>query len=224
MINTYNESDLHKSLKEHFCPKNGKTEQPLLRSVCDILCDGGQVIEIQTSNLSALRLKLEKFLPEHKVLIVYPIAVDSYIRVLNQDGSTRYRRKSPKHGFFFQIFKELSGLYHLIDNKNLSFKLVYISCEVIKTDRGIKRRRAQRPGVINKKLIKIHSSEEYTSIKSICKKVLDFLPEEFTNQDIKNLGAKKYTSYTSWFLKKAGIIKADGKKERFTLYKKIKNL
>lgn len=220
MINTYNESDLHKSLKEYFCPKNGKTEQPLLGSICDILCDEGQVIEIQTSNLSALRLKLEKFLPEHKVLIVYPIAVNSYIQVLNEDGSMKHRRKSPKHGSFFQIFKELSGLYHLINNKNLSFKLIYISCEVIKTDRRLQKRRSHKPGIINKRLIKIHGIEDYKTMKAICNKVLKLLPKEFTNQDIKNLGAKKHSSYTSWFLKKAGIIKADGKRERFTLYKK----
>jgi len=221
MINTYNESDLHKTLKEHFCPKNGKTEQPLLGSICDILCDTGKVIEIQTSNLSALRAKLEKFLPEHKVLIIYPIAVTSYICVLNEDGSTRHRRKSPKHGSFFQIFRELSGLYHLIDSKNLSFKLVYISCEVIKADTGHKKRRAYRPGIINKKLIEIHGIEGYKNMKTICKKVLDLLPEEFTNQDIKNIGAKKYTSYTSWFLSKAGLISSKGKRGRFKLYKKI---
>ena len=207
MINTYNESDLHKSLKEHFCPKNGKKEQPLLGSICDILCDGGQVIEIQTSNLSALRVKLEKFLPSHKVLIIYPIAVDAYIQIINQDGSTRHRRKSPKHGSFFQIFRELSGLYHLIDNKNLSFKLVYINCEVIKADTGPKKR--------------IHSTEDHKNMKAICKKVLDLLPEEFTNQDIKNIGAKSYASYTSWFLNKVEMTSSESKRGRFKLYKKI---
>ena len=221
MINTYNESDLHKSLKEHFCPKNGKTEQPLLGSICDILCDTGKVIEIQTSNLSALRIKLEKFLPSHKVLIIYPIAVDAYIHVINQDGSTRHRRKSPKHCSFFQIFRELSGLYHLIDNKNLSFKLVYMSCEVIKADTGPKKRRTYRPGIINKKLIEIHSTEDYKNMKDICKKTLALLPEEFTNQDIKNIGAKSYASYTGWFLSKAGLTRSEGKRGRFKLYKKI---
>ena len=224
MINTYNESDLHKSLKEYFCPKNGKTEQPLLGSICDILCNDGKIIEIQTSNLSALRLKLEKLLSEHKVEIIYPIAQNSYISVLNKDGTIKYRRKSPKHGIFFQIFKELSVLYHLIDNKNLSFKLVYISSEIIKTDTGPKKSRFDRPGVINKKLIQIHSTEDYKNMRTICKKVLDLLPEEFTNQDLKTLGAKKYASYTSWFFKKTGIIKASGKRDRFILYKKIKNL
>ena len=221
MINTYNESDLHKPLKEHFCPKNGKTEQPLLGSICDILCDTGKVIEIQTSNLSALRVKLEKFLPSHKVLIIYPIAVTSYICVLNEDGSTRYRRKSPKHGSFFQIFRELSGLYHLIDNKNLSFKLVYISCEVIKADTGPKKRKTYRPGIINKKLIEIHCTEDYKNMKDICKKTLDLLPEEFTNQDIKNIGAKSYASYTSWFLNKVEMTSSESKRGRFKLYKKI---
>lgn len=218
MINTYNESYLHKSLKEYFCPKNGKTEEPLLGSICDILCEDGKIIEIQTSNLRALRLKLEKFLPEHRVNIIYPIAQDSYILLLGKDNLIKYRRKSPKHGSFFQIFKELAGLYHLIDNKNLSFKLVYISCEIIKTESITKKK---RPTIINKQLIEIHKIEDYKNMKIICKKVLDLLPEEFTNEDIKKLGAYKYAFYTSWFLKKIDYIKAIGKIGRFTLYKKL---
>lgn len=222
MINTYNESDLHKSLKEHFCPQKAKMEQALLGSICDILCDNGKVIEIQTSNLSALRSKLEKFLPKHKVMIVYPIAEDSYIRVINTDGTTKCTRKSPKHGSFFQIFKEMSGVYHLIDNKNLSFKLVYISCEIIKSDTDTKKKKGY--GIINKKLIEIHRIEDYKNMKAICKKVLNLLPEEFTNNDIKKLGAKKHASYTSWFLKKTEIICSAGKEGRFTLYRKIKDI
>ena len=92
---------------------------------------------------------------------------------------------------------------------------------MIKTDTMPKKRRAYRPGIINKKLIEIHSTEDYKNMRAICKKVLDLLPAEFTNQDIKNIGAKSYASYTSWFLSKAGLISSKGKRGRFKLYKKI---
>ena len=96
-----------------------------------------------------------------------------------------------------------------------------MSCEVIKTDTVPKKRRSFRPGIINKKLIEIHSTEDYKNMKDICKKTLDLLPEEFTNQDIKNIGAKIYASYTSWFLSKAGLTIPEGKRGRLKLYKKI---
>lgn len=226
MINTYNETDLHKTLKEMFCPKDGKTEQPLLGSICDILCADGRVIEIQTGNLTALRLKLAKFLPNHHVEIVYPILVESIISVLNKDGTEQYRRKSPKKGVFFQVFRELPGIYHLFETKKLRLKLVYITAEVIKSatpqnSKIIRQRRHKRPGIINKKLIHVWEIQEYESLASISKPLLDRLPCIFTNQDLKNLGAGKYASYTTWFLKKTGLITCIGKKERYNLYKKI---
>lgn len=229
MINTYNETDLHKTLKALFCPKDAKTEQPLLGSICDILCVDGTVIEIQTAHLTALRLKLEKFLPTHKVEIVYPIATESIISVLNKDGTEQYHRKSPKKGVFFQIFRELAGIYHLFETKRLKLKVVYITAEIIKSEmlhnsKIIRRRRHKGPGIINKKLVRLVQCEEYASLASICKPVLDRLPCIFTNKDLKNLGAGRYASYTTWFLKKTGHIVCIGKKERYNLYKKIEAL
>ncbi|AGT44997.1 hypothetical protein [Treponema pedis] len=225
MINTYNETDLHKQLKEFFCPKGGKTEQPLMGSICDILCKNGKVIEIQTSNLAALRVKLEKFLPLRNVEIIYPIPLKSVITVLNKDGNEIRRRKSPKKGSFFQIFKELSGIYHLFDSGKLKLKLVYIENEIIKAEKSAsandgKKRRGERPGIINKKLTKISDIEEFKSLSSICTPILKKIPEEFTNKDLIKIGAGKYASYTSWFFKKCGFIIPVGKKDRFTLYKK----
>lgn len=225
MINTYNETDLHRALKNHFCPKGGKTEQPLMGSICDILCDDGSVIEIQTSNLAALRTKLEKLLPAVTVEIIYPISVESIITVLNKDGTENRRRKSPKKGIFFQIFKELAGICHLFKTGNLKLKIVYITSEIIKSDNPeylkIKRkRRYNRPGIINKKLAKIICTEEFDNLNSLCEQVLKTLPDEFTNKDILKIGAGKYASYTTWFLKKHKFIAPVGKKEKFTLYKK----
>ncbi len=221
MINTYNESDLHRELKELYCPKNAKTEVPLLGSICDILCANKKIIEVQTSNLSALRLKLEKFLPSYKVEIIYPIIVDAYILLLDKDGLQLHRRKSPKHGIFFQLFRELSGLYHLIDNKKLSLKVLYIECEVIKqqnTDLRKTKRHKNRASIINKKLIKILKTEDYKSLKQVCQTALNLLSEEFTNKDIKKLGAGKYASYTSWFLKKVELIRSDGRVGNYIKY------
>ncbi len=224
MINTYNESELHKALKDLYCPDNGEMEYPLLGSICDIFYDEDKIIEIQTSNLSALRVKLEKFLPKYKVKVVYPIMLNAYNLVLNEDASLKHRRKSPKHGCIFQIFRELSGLYHLLDDKHLSFDIVYIDAEIIK-QHGVNlrknKRHKNRPSVINKRLLNIIKTESYSSMRAICESVLDLLADDlFTTKDLKALGAGKYVSYTTWFLKKVNFISPSGKKGNCIVYKK----
>ena len=59
-INTYNESSLHNTLKIFYAEKfGGKTEVEAEGHIYDILCDDGQVIEIQTKNLSKLAGKIK---------------------------------------------------------------------------------------------------------------------------------------------------------------------
>lgn len=222
MIGTYNESSLHKALKEIFCPKDGKTEQAVNGFICDILCKNNTVIEIQTANLTSLRTKLEKLLPEYGVEIVYPISENTLVRLLNEDGSQRSMRKSPKHGSFFQIFKEISGLHYLTDEDNLCLTIAYIESEVVKIDDKKGKSRFKNPRIADRKLIKIIRTEQFESLQQICLKVLNLLPEKFTNRDLKEIGAGKYASYTSYFLKKAGLIKAVGKDGRFVVYSRLK--
>lgn len=218
MINTYNESDLHKSLKNIFKSKNSETEVPLMGSICDILSPDGKITEIQTSNLSSLRLKLEKFLPYRAVEVVYPISVNSYIIMTDENGLEKYKRKSPKHGCIFQVFKEVSGIYHLHNNKNLNLKIVFIESEIIKTQV----KKSFHASIINKRLLKILEIKNFNTISELCFFILKDLPKEFTNKDLKNNGAGKYASYTSWFLKKTEYIKPVGKKGKSILYIKIK--
>ena len=99
MINTYNETHLHRTLKDLYSSDSAVQETSLKGFICDIY-DDGEIIEIQTSKLSALRIKLEKLLPLYPIQIVYPIIQNAYILTLNEDGSKRSCRKSPKHGTF----------------------------------------------------------------------------------------------------------------------------
>ena len=220
MINTYNESSLHKTLKELFCPKNGETEEPVLGFICDIVCKNKTVIEIQTGKLISLRLKLEKLLPEYKIKIVYPISKNTQVCLLNEDGSKRRIRKSPKHGNFFQVFREIIGLYHLASHPHLSLTIVYVESEVTKIDDKKGKSRFKNPRIIDRKLIKIIKTEKFKSLKQMSLTVLKKLPKEFTNKDLKAMGAGPYAAYTSLFFKKAGLIKPIGKNERFILYSK----
>ena len=100
-IGTYRERSQHLIFKRYFEPDTSKHEVPLCGYVADIFGDAG-VIEIQTSGFGALRGKLEVFLQDHKVTLVYPRALkkrviwtdpetgESFVGVYRRDPRARY--------------------------------------------------------------------------------------------------------------------------------------
>lgn len=219
MINTYNETHLHRTLKDLYSSKGSVQETSLEGFICDIY-DAGRIIEIQTSKLSALKAKLEKLLPRYPVQIVYPIIENAYILTLNEDGSKRSCRKSPKHGNFYQIFRELLGITYYLDNPKLTIQILYIDCEVIKIDDKKGRSRYKRPRIIDKKLLKIHRTEEFHGIDSLIAPFMEKLPNMFISADVRKLGVGVYTSYILSFLKRCKKIAFYTKAGRYHVYKK----
>lgn len=220
MVETLNESSLHATLKEMFCKSKSKTEVKLENYICDIVCDNGKIIEIQTSNFSNMKDKLGFLIQQHVVEIVYPILVNSYIKMLNSDGQVRSFKKSPKHGNIFQTCKEISSIRHLVDEKNLRLKILYIEGIVTKIDDKKGRSRYKNPRIIDKSLVSILKEENYSCIKEFILHLLDILPDPFTSKDIESQGYKRYPSYVIWFLKSLNFICENGKKGNIKIYKK----
>lgn len=219
MINTYNETHLHRTLKNLYSSETAVQEAPLEGFICDIY-DKGQIIEIQTARLSSLKRKLEKLLPLYPVQIVYPIVENAFILTLNEDGSKRSCRKSPKHGTFYQIFREISALVSHLDSPKLSIQILYIDCEVVKIDDKQGRSRYKRPRIFDKKLLKIRRQETIYGIGGFTEPVLKKLPTMFISADMRKLGTGRYTSYIISFLKKTGKIAFFTKAGRYHVYKK----
>ena len=220
MIETINESSLHASLKKMFCKDNASTEIKLGKYICDIVCHDGKVIEIQTANFSKMKEKLNVLIKNHVVEIVYPILVNSYIKMLNADGSERSFNKSRKHGSVFQTCREISSIRHLIDQKNLKLKILYIEAIITKIDDKKGKSRYKNPRIIDKSLISILKEENYDCIKEFILNLLKMLPDAFTTEDIKNQGYKRYASYVIWFFKSLDLIYEYSKKGNRKIYKK----
>lgn len=219
MINTYNETQLHRTLKNLYSSKDALQEASLEGFICDIY-DKGRVTEIQTSKFSALQAKLERLLPLYPVNIVYPIVENAHILMLNADGSKRSYRRSPKHGSFYQIFRELLGIADYIDHQNLTLHILYIDCKIIKIDDKQGRSRYKNPRIIDKQLLKIHREEVFHGIDSIITSFMKTLPPLFTGSDLKTVGTGSHTSYILSFLKKCKKISFHTKKGRCHIYKK----
>ncbi len=131
MINTYNESSLHKTIKSMIAKEvSGKTEVQIGSYICDIVDKHTNIIEIQTKSLGNLTGKILNLLETHKVTIVFPLATATYIEYYDSDSLHAQpisRRKSPIKKNIYDIFDELMGCFPILLHKNFTLKVIEVS-------------------------------------------------------------------------------------------------
>lgn len=131
MINTLNESQLHKALKTFYAVQfSAQEEVQVERWICDLVCPDGSIVEIQTKNVGALKEKVQGLLKSgRRVTIVHPIIKEKIIESRLQDGSLVSRRKSPKKESLYSELREFTGLKEFLLDKKLSVICPEISIE-----------------------------------------------------------------------------------------------
>lgn len=244
MINTYNESDLHATLKKIYAlESNGTTEVKLDDTpwICDILDENGNVIEIQTSNLSALTEKAGYILETgRKLRIIHPIAETKWIELYDTSGELLHRKKSPKKANFYDSLRGMTQICTLFLNVNLELEILY--CEISELRRktaGLsqnhtKTRRHLKDWVpMGKRLEKITRKERFSTKEdweklipeSLRIKNKDGLAPEFRACDLtreikKEKGAKiaRWGTLLIWILVKMQILKITEVKGRSKFY------
>ncbi|HKL86020.1 MAG TPA: hypothetical protein VJ861_06785 [Treponemataceae bacterium] len=224
MINTWNESLLHEELKEYFCGSTGKTEVPLCGSICDIILEDGTIIEIQTGNLSQLKPKLEKLLINNKVILVYPLPTNTFIETFDIENNLISKRKSPKHLTVYAIFKELTGIYHILDNPNFTLHVLLVDILEIRIADGTGSWRRKGIRRADKKLLKINDTKIFYGLESYVQLLPSNLPENFTRKDLAQSGAGKFSGHMAWVLWKTGSIELAGKNKNAHIYRKTQGI
>lgn len=129
MINTLNESSLHKALKTFYAVQfSAQEEVKVGRWICDLETSDGGIVEIQNKNVGALKEKIQGLLElKRRVTIVHPIITQKTIETRGQDGSLVSKRKSPKKENLYSELKEFTSIAELLHNKNLSLLLPEIT-------------------------------------------------------------------------------------------------
>lgn len=122
-IGALRESSLHASIKNYYALSSDLIEAPINGYMIDIV-RGSCLIEIQTGNFSSIKQKLKKLLPDYRVHLIYPLAIDKWILKKNSDGELK-KRKSPKKGRIEHIFYELVNISQLINDPNFSFEVLF---------------------------------------------------------------------------------------------------
>lgn len=118
-IGTLQEKTVHAVLKDYYAPDKDTQEKRVSGYVADIYT-GREIIEIQTSNFHALRDKLDVFLPDYPVTLVYPIPKIKYLIWMDEENKTCSKpRKSNAKGSVYRAFYELYKIKPYLSDENL---------------------------------------------------------------------------------------------------------
>ena len=235
-FSTLNESKLHNSLKILYQELyEGKTEVEQDGHIYDIVTKNGNIIEIQTKNLAKLLPKiLDTIEKGHNVKLVHPVPLITRIELQDENGKIISKRKSPKKGSIFDIFRELTGIYPLMTNKHFSLEIVEIEMteERVRTNEPVQskngRRRFRRNWLkTGKRLDTIINTRRFSKPEDYLK-LLPPLPQQFCAKDLKKaLSEQKELSARTagnahliiWVLSHAELIEYTETKNKSKYYK-----
>ncbi len=235
-FSTLNESKLHNSLKILYQELyEGQTEVEQDGHIYDIVTKNGNIIEIQTKNLAKLLPKiLDTIEKGHNVKLVHPVPLTTRIELQDEDGKIISKRKSPKKGSIYSIFRELTGIYPLLTNQHFSLEVVEIEMteERLRTSEPVQskngRRRFRRNwNKTGKRLDTIINTRRFSKPEDYIK-LLPPLPQTFCAKDLRNEISKQKdlpvrtaneAHLILWVLSHAGLIEQTETKGKTKYYK-----
>lgn len=223
-INTRNESTLHKTLKTLYSLEEGsRTEVSLDGKMYDVIDANGDIIEIQTQNVSALRKKIENALMNRRTIsVVYPVARTKTVESYTINGELVRSKKSPLHLSVYSMWKEITGLAQVLLQPG-------VTLEVLEIDMTEKRLLFDAPIQygnrcrhwyktwlkVDKRLDKIYKAHTFSTANSYLALLPVDCPAVFCAKDVANIlegdktlppSASKQANYMLYVLSRMGLI------------------
>lgn len=222
-----NETTLHASLKAWYALPDGETEQVVDGYIIDVV-KANELVEIQTSNFSALRPKLSKLLEQHVVRVVYPVAVARWILRTGETGEKLSRRKSPRQGSVYAVFDELTSLHSLVTHPNFRLEVVLVQEEQVWRDDGRGSWRRKHWSLAERKLLGVVGQEAFNQPTDFARLLPQELPQEFTTNDLRDAlpikskhgNLQRLAGRMARALRLFGVIQQIGKRGHAHLYQR----
>lgn len=128
-IGTLSEKTLHALLKNYFEPDEEKQEVKVGSYYADIFT-GSEIIEIQTRQFNRLRDKLEIFLAEYPVTVVYPVLGKKWLYWVDREsGVVSSGRVSNRRGSVYEVCIELYRIKQYLKNPKLRVQVLVLEAE-----------------------------------------------------------------------------------------------
>ncbi len=221
-IGTLSEKTVHAVLKKYLVPDDIYHEIKCGRYIADILY-GGEIMEIQTAGFNRLRAKLEEFLKEYEVTIVYPIPHIKWLIWIDEEtGEISKKRRSPKVGSFQEVFYELYKIKMFLKHPNLHFRLILMDVEEYRLLNGYSNDRKKGSRRYDRIPVELVEDKLLNTIQDFKELVPENLEEHFTVkmfQKATKLSPKK-ASVAINVLAHLGVIKYIGKEKSSYLYER----
>ena len=123
------ETSLHRQLKQLYADGGARVEAPLDNYRIDVISDD-ELIEIQHGSLAAIRPKVQRLLPAHRVLVIQPIIVQKrLVKQLNRGGEVISTRMSSKRGRVIDLFDELIYFTRVFPHHDLALDVSLVDVE-----------------------------------------------------------------------------------------------
>jgi hypothetical protein len=221
-IGTQRESALHQALKFRYAGETGKTEEVLGAYVCDGVTGEGEIIEVQTGSFGPLRDKARALSAHGPLRIVHPVILTKHIETFSPEGESLRKRKSPRRGSEWDLFKHLLYAPELVLLPGLSIELVLIDVleKRILDGKGSWRRKGA--SIAGRELAAWHGSLCLKGVKDYYRFAPFARGECFT---VRNLAEKAgidpgLARKALYVLTKIGAVRRTGKKGNAYCYKK----
>ncbi len=186
-IGTLGEKTVHAVLKYYYAPEERYHEIRIGNFVADI-CKEGEIIEIQTRHFHTMRAKLDYFLQEYEVTIVYPIPHIKYLRWVDPEtGEIRPPRKCPKKGKIYNIIPELYKIKPYLSNEHLHFILIFLDMEEYRILDGWSKDKKKGSTKTDKIPTSPVAEWRIDTQEDFLRFLPDDLPETFTSKDVSAL-------------------------------------
>lgn len=184
-IGTLGEKSLHWVVKHYLQPDPAHHEAAIGPYVADIFDERG-ILEIQTRNFDQLRQKLDFFLPQYPVTVVYPIAARK--QLLWQDETTGHissSRRSPKRGSIHEVFPELYRIKGWLHHPHLRLHLILMDLEEYRYLNGWGRGGKRGSSRADRIPVKLVEEVLLQDPRDFVLFLPESLPETFTSADFK---------------------------------------
>jgi hypothetical protein len=164
---------------------------------------------------------LAKLLDLYSIRVVYPIAQLKWIVYREQMlAGNNYRRRSPRHGQWEQIFSELIFIPKIVCHPKFSLEVLLIEEEETRLRDGKGSWRRGGVSIIDRKLISIFGRKLFSSLEDYKMFIPENHLEPFTSSEFSRINnlSLSMTRKMIYCLREIGIIKCIGKISRCNQY------
>ena len=221
-IGELKERSLHAQLKEWYANPRDRVEVPVEGYIIDLV-RRGTLIEIQTRNFWAMKPKLDRLLPNHRLRLVHPIPAEKWIVTTDVDGQLLRRTRSPKRGGYLDLFRELVRVPTVVDHPNLALEVLLVEVEELRCADGEGSWRRKGVSVRDTRLLQVCSTRRFRRGADLAALLPAELGDRFTNASLANTCGihASLASKATYTLRCLGALRIAGKRGRAHLFQRV---